>query len=319
MNSRPNVPRRRTRCGFSLLELMVTLFCVVLLLALLTPYVGRKSRGPARQTESLNNLKSIAIACETYKAAHETLPPLDDGEFSWPTLLLSHLDSAALYRQILHNRDQGIEPIHPPFHLKVYTSPHHDQSGLPYPLSYVVNAGFGNFDVEAESGAIRETRLHSMEQDWDGDGNVSGEECEFTRATGVFWRPARGMAAFSTQEVIDGASQTLLMAENRQARNWSSRRTADIAFVIGRSAFTFDAPLSMRLRSLDLGPFAINANPDLPAGFAPRPTSDTRGNVCAAFCDGSARTLSADIDRDIYVRHMTSQGTRYGETAIVED
>jgi prepilin-type processing-associated H-X9-DG protein len=51
-------------------------------------------------------------------------------------------------------------------------------------------------------------------------------------------------------------------------------------------------------------------------GTAPRPSSQHAGGVNVVFCDGSARFLNENIDKDTYVKLLTSNGVAYGEQTL---
>jgi prepilin-type N-terminal cleavage/methylation domain-containing protein/prepilin-type processing-associated H-X9-DG protein len=60
-------PDRRTRCaGFTLIELLVVISIIALLIAILLPALGA-ARDSARTSQSLSNIRQIAIAAFTYQ------------------------------------------------------------------------------------------------------------------------------------------------------------------------------------------------------------------------------------------------------------
>jgi hypothetical protein len=57
-----------------------------------------------------------------------------------------------------------------------------------------------------------------------------------------------------------------------------------------------------------LGTSALNAT-----AAGPRPQSNHSGIVIMGFCDGGARMIQEDIDRNVYFKLVTSNGQKLGE------
>src|SRR3954466_12181792 len=98
-------PGIRPRRGFTLLELLVVVAVIGILVALLLP-ATRSSRGAARRSQCVNNLKQVGLALHNYEATYGALPPATTVDasgrplHSWRTLSLPFLQQEPLYRSI---------------------------------------------------------------------------------------------------------------------------------------------------------------------------------------------------------------------------
>jgi prepilin-type N-terminal cleavage/methylation domain-containing protein len=100
--------------GFTLLELLVVIAIIAVLAGLLLPGV-QKIRETANRMKCVNNLKQLALACQTYHHTNRLYPPgglvLPNGpgwqnldwqadKGTWLVHTLPYMDQANLYQQI---------------------------------------------------------------------------------------------------------------------------------------------------------------------------------------------------------------------------
>ena len=109
----------------------------------------------------------------------------------------------------------------------------------------------------------------------------------------------------------------MLFTENTNARNWLSRETFDISFVVDLERITFDPSSNVRfglnVKSANLGPFAIQSKPRVLPGRSPVPSSHHTGILNVAFVDGRAQQVNVNINQRVYLAQMTWNGGRHGE------
>ena len=299
----------------------MTLVCLGVIAAILIPLIY-SSRLTSRQQACLHNVAELSRAALMEAELADRIPPLENGRFGWPGLLLVHL-RLPLVAERVQGGDLDAAARDP---LPVFACPFDvDSFNRPGGLSYVGNSGYGLFDADERAGAISGVGKHSPAIDLDGDGEVSPLEARINFATGVFW-PQDAAAVPMTVGYIrenDGLGQTMLLTENLAAGTWTSRDALENAFVIGRDALELgdNAVGSEALKlndELDLGLFQPHANPARPTGRSPVPSSLHAGIIHVGYCDGRVRPTSVDISPQVYARLLTPAGTRYGQDEGVE-
>ncbi len=208
-----------------------------------------------------------------------------------------------------------------------------DESAFTTPggLTYVANAGFGTETVGAD--VATQFRGHSFfdaDFDWNSNGTASeDEEDDITFKTGVFW-PHFGTGRLkqicsnrctAVGKVYDGSANTLMLGENLNAgiTNWANPSLNSCGFMfplngMPSSPGDVDKVSNVVLRQTPSAvktgstPF-INEKKIGPEG-APFLSSNHPGIVVVSLCDGSAKTLSENIDEYVYTQLITPDGTR---------
>ncbi len=199
-------------------------------------------------------------------------------------------------------------------------------------LSYVINSGFARMDnLDEYLARIRaglnpfESQMHhyvNVPADWNGNSvspgggdapHVDAIDEAINKDSGVSWIQVGSQNfSHSMSSMYDGVSNTLLLAENTNAGvsgTWSNPAPQNCTFVypidaaaVNQANFS-DPPVPAGLNGL---PNAMRS-----AGEGtPFPSSNHPGICCVAFCDGSVKTLSNDLDRQVYLRLLTPGGAK---------
>ena len=312
------------RSGFTWIDVAVTTLILLVLAALLLP-ATRNTVSAHRRIECQNNMKQLCTAVINYASeSNGSLPWLsvenNEGIVSnWLIDLLPALDNAGVRREwdaLTYEGRSEFEISMRMFQCHVDPTSLHVDGGL----SYVANAGFGHFTIDRKTNGVYETKPHGQGSvDWDGDGDVSKFDRSKTIATGVFWPQREGDTFRSSLDYIksgDGQTNTILFAENVNAGKWNSAKTLDIAFVVGLDRIKFANPGSdqtcLKIAGANLGPYGV-AGGNIPR-HTPSPSNNHEGTSIYGFADGAARQISDKIDPLVYLRLMTPNGHRFGQT-----
>ena len=290
---------RKSRSGFTLIELFIVILIISALISLLLPAI-QSSRENARRVQCCKNLMQIGIALCNYASSHKVFPPgvvNDKGpisnlpvgyHFGWAVQILPYLEQAAMYRQFDFNQSVYADAnITARGHsLSVYMCPSNPSAS---PMSYAAC----HHDVEAPIAADNH---------------------------GVFYLNSR----IGYDDLVDGPAQTILVGEirNSPSAGWAVGTTATL-----RNTGTpvgWQDPLRLSPGPVTFGgnqaldPSTLESLVDdrlLPPSYVGGFGSLHPAGANVLFGDGSVRLLTEKIKPEIY----RSLGNRADGNLVSDD
>lgn len=263
------------------------------------------------------------------------VPPFYEGR-SWVVDLLPLLDQQGTFDR--WNNDLPWDsaanlPLASDLYIEALACPNDDSAfQTPGGLSYVANAGFGSqVSAASDSDQSRGHNFIDADLDWNSSGStlLDTEDREITFRTGVFWPNfSNGDFAgicrnkcFAPGKIYDGSANTLMLGENVNAgiTNWANPAITSCGFMFpinGGASSATDTDKASLVALADISAaVATGTTPfinELKSGPEGRPflSSNHPGIVVVSFCDGAAKTLSESLDRNVYTKLMTPDGTR---------
>lgn len=314
----------RNRSAFTLVELLVVIVIISMLVGLLLPAVNR-SRENGRRAQCTNNQHELALATLQYETATGRFPgyinkfgagPILNNAsrqmpLSWATVLLPHLGREDLWKEWRPAPASGNPPkVREPR----FVCPSDSNKTQGPALSYAANCGI----QDGTNNAIIVPNRPENEADG-----------VFFNHYGICmsgnWQSVSSPRI--TNPIKDGASQTLMFAENLQAVVWYADPTApDPA-----NAKLSEPYLGFVWQWTDSGGAAqptwpINRErepatlPGLPDYYRfSRPSSHHPGGVVVTYCDGHQQFLSENIAYDTLRHLMTPDSLRALGTTFAGD
>ncbi|MBN2476921.1 MAG: DUF1559 domain-containing protein [Pirellulales bacterium] len=337
----------RTRRAFTLVELLVVITIIGMLMALLMPAI-QAAREAGRRNTCMNNQKNIGLAFLSYESSRGALPGYlnvigsDTADTfvvtSWVVPLLPYLDRNDIWT--MYNDPNYLDDSGNPMlatdgsravqlDLMICPSNPPDISTGGPPLAYRVNCGMwdgqatGNGGVSGNTTAppdfARNGVFHNRALGLVPRGSVAGTQ------------PTDGPAVEVTLGYVsqrDGAQNTLLLAEGApsSAHNPSSWDPLDTGTPPQRRLAWPSVPADVELGEPAFGFMWCLAQAGEidrmrftgsdPANRIPQADDPSPGNaaslhggvVVTTFCDGHVRTISEDIDYDVFQHLMTPDG-----------
>jgi prepilin-type N-terminal cleavage/methylation domain-containing protein/prepilin-type processing-associated H-X9-DG protein len=299
------------RKGFTLIELLVVIAIIAILIGLLVPAV-QKVREAAARAQCENNLKQIATAVHAYHDVHKFLPPsriARDAYATWPVLIMPFIEQDPLYKLFditqgystwsAAAREATVPLFFCPSRRSPMVSPASENGGPNGGLAgacgdYGCCSGDGASRNNARAGA-NGAMVNGQVLDPAGPGPQSGNDAldqPNANPPVLPLIPIRRFGSYTKLQTIrDGTSNTFLIGE-KHVRPDAFGRSAmgDEAYYSGLSYDSAQRVAGPSYR-LALGPTDSNTSHQQDI-FG----STHIGYVNFAFCDGSVRSISTNID-----------------------
>jgi prepilin-type N-terminal cleavage/methylation domain-containing protein/prepilin-type processing-associated H-X9-DG protein len=311
---------RISRPGFTLIELLVVIAIIGILVALILPAV-QMAREAARRTQCKSNLKNLSLALANYDGVYRQFPPLgrevyssvdDNGSIilSWVTSILPQIEQVAAYNRLQQHIDQGT--LDDPWDIEDFYREIYPKSILICPTDLSAPAGIdntsGQLNYRASLGDL-----------------IENHHLRSSPLRGAFG----ALRGVRHADITDGLSNTIQLTETVVGHAGPAKyahRLGSILMQQGAGAYTGTSPEDCRAawagshdlhldaeipgtRWADGRPYYAGAltaappnGPQCGANLTDSqwgvftPSSRHAGGCHVAFCDGSVRFISENIN-----------------------
>ncbi|MEO2049965.1 MAG: DUF1559 domain-containing protein [Pirellulales bacterium] len=296
--------------GFTLVELLVVIAIIGILVALLLPAI-QAAREAARRAQCLNNLKQIGLAFQLHADSLEIYP---NGGFR--LFAKRRTDGSRPRERRFGDRGRPLQAPDQTWGWAYQILPYIEQQALweskvkdvltfPVPAYFCPTRGPSRaFEVKGDLRAMNDYAGNAGSSDEGDQGSGSGQKGN--GADGVVVRTSLGFSggAFDKysppvipgRHIVDGLSNTLGVAEKHinAARLDSRQANDDYGFTEG---WDWD---TIRWGYFQPTPDYMNSSISPPDPVMSAFGASHTGGFNAAFCDGSVRSISYDVDAYVF-------------------
>ncbi len=310
--------RRKPKSGFTLVELLVVIAIIGILVALLLPAV-QSAREAARRMQCSNNLKQLGLAMHNYHDTYKSFPYGANARWghSWPAHVLPFIEQNAVYELIpqpLNDsgwwgasdaRSLGLIAIArtsvPVFRCPSQPGPSHE----PQDVNGLTGRAIGNYLGNAGGDAQNDNATT------DGMDRSNG-----VLLASLFYGPrdSRTRPPFAFRDIIDGTSNSLLIAESIYLldsakgcnicdrylfyhMNFDSGNGSDFSEILGSTFYQINT--------------SAQNNSERECAYS----SYHPGGAQGVLCDGSTRFVSETVDLAAWRAYGSRAG---GEVATLD-
>ena len=290
------------RSGFTLVEMLVVIAIIGVLVGLLLPAV-QMARESSRRSQCTNNMRQQAQSLLNRTTMFQgALSPSrsylssQSVVTSWVAPILPQIEQQALADEL-----RGTNPLGPAT-IPLLVCPSHPDPRGDWPCHYAANGGRLNL---TGPGVNFDWLANGLFVDLAHVGNPAFVPPSPPPANYPMLRTREFSQTLDGVTRYDGASQTIMLAENASLESWYAVPTEQQAAVLW-----FPDP----------GEFVMNFVSPLPLVLEPRlarPSSHHPGGVNVAFADGSVRFMGENTPYRVFAVLMTSRGEQANDPAAL--